>query len=88
MHVRSCGYILISHKYRFNKYEIIYQQIFIGAALFSMTGLVSCVGDLDQLPNDPNSITSGNFGEDPQKYLSEVMAKCYSSLAVSGQGDP
>lgn len=61
-------------------------KIFIGAALFSMTGLVSCVGDLDQLPNDPNSITSGNFGEDPQKYLSEVMAKCYSSLAVSGQG--
>ena len=45
-------------------------KIFIGAALFSMTGLVSCVGDLDQLPNDPNSITSGNFGEDPQKYLS------------------
>ena len=63
-------------------------KIFIGAALFSMTGLVSCVGDLDQLPNDPNSITSGNFGEDPQKYLSEVMAKCYSSLAVSGQGGP
>lgn len=53
-----------------------------------MTGIVSCVGDLDQTPNDPNTITPGSFDQNPEGYLSEVMAKCYSSLAVSGQGGP
>ncbi len=59
----------------------------MGAALLSMTGLASCVGDLDQMSNDPNTITPGSFGSNPE-YLAEVMAKCYSSLAVSGQGGP
>lgn len=62
-------------------------KYFVGAALLSMAGLTSCVGDLDQMPNDPNTITPGNFGDGPE-YVSEVMAKCYSSLAVSGQGGP
>ena len=26
----------------------------MGAALLAMTGLASCVGDLDQMPKDPN----------------------------------
>lgn len=60
----------------------------MGAALLAMTGLASCVGDLDQMPKDPNTTTPGNFKDDPKKYLSEVMAKCYSSLAVSGQKGP
>lgn len=63
-------------------------KFFMGAALLSMTGFTSCVGDLDQTPNDPNTITSGNFGQDPKEYLGQVMAKCYSSLAVSGQDGP
>lgn len=62
-------------------------KLFLGAALLSTAGLTSCVGDLDQMPNDPNTITPGNFGSNPE-YLAEVMAKCYSSLAVSGQGGP
>ena len=63
-------------------------KFFMGAALLAMTGLASCVGDLDQMPKDPNTTTPGNFKDDPKKYLSEVMAKCYSSLAVSGQKGP
>lgn len=63
-------------------------KFLMGAALLSMSGLASCVGDLDQLPNDPNTITPGDFGNDPELYLSQAMAKCYSSLAVSGQGGP
>lgn len=63
-------------------------KFFMGAALLAMTGLASCVGDLDHMPKDPNTTTPGNFKDDPKKYLSEVMAKCYSSLAVSGQKGP
>lgn len=62
-------------------------KYFMGMALLSLTGLASCVGDLDQVPNDPNTITPNNFSENPE-YLSQVMGKCYSSLAVSGQGGP
>lgn len=63
-------------------------KFFMGAALLSMTGLASCVGDLDQMPKDPQSITSGDFSKDPKGYMGDVMAKCYSSLAVSGQSGP
>ena len=63
-------------------------KFFTGVALLSMTGLASCVGDLDQMPNDPNTITSGNFGSDPTAAMAAVMGKCYSSLALSGQGGP
>ena len=63
-------------------------KIFMGAALLTMTGLTSCVNDLDQLPKDPQTITSGDFEKDPKAYMEAVMAKCYSSLAVSGQGGP
>lgn len=63
-------------------------KFFMGAALVAMSGFASCVGDLDQFPDDPNVTTSGNFGENPKEYLGEVMAKCYSSLAVSGQEGP
>lgn len=66
------------------------KNIFLGAASFVAAAgmLTACTGDLDQMPKDPNNTTPGNFPENPQQYLSEVMAKCYSSLAVSGQGGP
>jgi hypothetical protein len=48
-------------------------------------GLVACTGDLDQLPQDPNTLTPDKFAEDPMGYIGGTMAKCYSSLAVSGQ---
>ena len=63
-------------------------KFIMGAALLSMTGLAACTGDLDQVPNDPNTTTSADFSTNPREYLGEVMGKCYSSLAVSGQGGP
>lgn len=51
-------------------------------------GLFSCTGDLDQEPRDPNNITAPEFAENPLEYLSGVMGKCYSGIAVSGQGGP
>lgn len=59
-----------------------------GAAILAMAGFTSCVGDLDQLPQDPNSKTANKFAENPRDAIAEVMAKCYSSLAVSGQSGP
>lgn len=58
---------------------------------FSVLGLglamsmTSCVGDLDLTPNDPQTIVATNLTADQ---LAEVMAKCYSGIAVSGQGGP
>lgn len=50
--------------------------------------LGSCVGDLDQIPKDKNNLTPDNIKQNPKEYISEIMAKCYSSLAVSGQNGP
>ena len=49
---------------------------------FAMT---SCVNDLNVKPTDPNSFTWANVEADPDTYLPQVFAKCYSVLAVSGQ---
>ena len=51
-------------------------------------GLSSCVGDLDLLPNDPNQLTANKFAENPSEYLMQVMMKCYSGMAISGQTGP
>ena len=48
-------------------------------------GATSCVGDLDLMPNDPNTITAGNLTEEQYE---GVLAKCYSGMAVSGQYGP
>ena len=45
----------------------------------------SCIGDLDRMPIDPNENTTSSFGDDPEGYISQIMAKCYSGMAVSGQ---
>jgi len=63
-------------------------KFLMGLAVVSMAGLTSCVKDLDQDPKDPNTITSGDFSKDPMEYMGQVMGKCYSSLAVSGQSGP
>ncbi|MCM1029777.1 MAG: RagB/SusD family nutrient uptake outer membrane protein [Pseudoflavonifractor sp.] len=63
-------------------------KMLLGAAIVAGGLLTSCTGDLDQQPKDPNQTTPGNFPENPQLYLTEVMGKCYSSLAISGQGGP
>lgn len=63
-------------------------KILMGCAALCMSGLTACTGDLDQLPQDPQEITANKFAADPRGYIAEVMAKCYSSLAVSGQKGP
>ena len=56
----------------------------IGCAAL-LLGVASCTGDLDLLPNDPNTTVAGTLSEDE---IEAVMAKCYSGIAVSGQGGP
>lgn len=63
-------------------------KIFAGAALAAVLGLGACTGDLEQLPQDPNSLTANKFKENPKEYLGQVMSKCYSGLAISGQKGP
>ncbi len=60
----------------------------MGAAVLAAMGMTSCVGDLDQLPKDPSSTQPTTFNENPKEYIGGAMAKCYSSLAVSGQYGP
>lgn len=66
----------------------IISKLFMGAALLSMGGLVSCVDDLDQEPNDPSTIMQPSFSENPRQAIGRLMAKCYSGLAVSGNEGP
>ena len=63
-------------------------KIFSVLCVALMLGMSSCIGDLDLLPNDPNQLTPDKFKENPELYLSQAMAKCYSGMAVSGQGGP
>ena len=60
--------------------SIIASALFAGLALTT----TSCIGDLDLEPNDPNTTTAGNMTEAAYE---AVLAKCYSGLAVSGQGE-
>ncbi|MFI3240049.1 MAG: RagB/SusD family nutrient uptake outer membrane protein [Bacteroidales bacterium] len=63
-------------------------KIFTLLCVALMLGMTSCIGDLDLVPNDPNTLTSDKFKENPSEYLMAVMAKCYSGMAVSGQTGP
>ena len=68
--------------------KTIINKLVIALAMLVALGTTSCIGDLDIMPNDPNQLTPDKFQENPEKYIMQVMAKCYSSLAVSGQGGP
>lgn len=61
-------------------------RFLIGGALMATLGMTSCVGDLDQLPADSRTLTPAEFKENPREYISGSMAKCYSGIAISGQG--
>lgn len=61
-------------------------KFMMGVALAATAGLTSCVGDLDQLPKDPQVLTTADFAKDPKLYIGGFLAKCYSGMAVSGQG--
>lgn len=60
-------------------------KIYLSGALMLSAGLVSCVGDLDQMPEDPTVLTAAEFQSNPKEYIGGAIAKCYSGLAVSGQ---
>lgn len=61
-------------------------KFLIGGAIVATLGMTSCIGDLDQLPADSRTLTPSEFKNNPREYLSGAMAKCYSGIAVSGQG--
>ncbi|MCM1152196.1 MAG: RagB/SusD family nutrient uptake outer membrane protein [Muribaculum sp.] len=61
-------------------------RFLVFGALASTLALSSCVGDLDQLPADSRTLTPAEFKENPREYISGTMAKCYSGIAISGQG--
>lgn len=46
----------------------------------------SCVDDLDVKPKDPDTILSGNLGDDPDN-MKQVLGKIYASFIIAGQGD-
>lgn len=58
--------------------------IVLGLAV--VLGNTSCINDLDQMPKDPNSMTSDKFKEDPEGYMNAVLAECYLSFATTGTG--
>lgn len=66
----------------------IINKILTGAVAVSAMTLGSCVGDLDLTPIDSNVTTSNSIAENPREVIGGMMAKCYSSLAVSGQYGP
>lgn len=60
-------------------------KIFLGGALLSVAGLSSCVGDLDQYPKDVTLLSPDQIKENLKENIGQMMAKCYSGIAVSGQ---
>lgn len=62
-------------------------KIFAAVAVVLGMGLgaTSCINDLDVEPQDSTTLTWADVQKNPDKYLPEVFAKCYSVLAVSGQ---
>ncbi len=58
----------------------------LGTVAFAAAGLASCVGDLDQLPKNPTDLTPDQFASNPREYVGGALGKCYSGIAISGQG--
>ncbi len=61
------------------------KKYIIISILLSMLTFTSCVKDLDVKPKDPNTILSGNLGDNPA-YMKQVLAKIYASFIIEGQG--
>lgn len=59
--------------------------IFVIGLICSAFLINSCVNDLDVTPQDPNTILSGNLGDDPA-YMKQVLGKIYASFLIAGQG--
>lgn len=56
-----------------------------GGMMAVMLAATSCVGDLDQYPKDPTILGPEQIKENLKQNLGQMMGKCYSSIAVSGQ---
>lgn len=61
-------------------------KFFMGAALIASTGMMSCTGDLDQEPKDPNLIVLTQ--DNAKEFLAGMAANCYSGLSLTGQKGP
>ena len=64
----------------------IYQYLVGGGLALSMA-FTSCLGDLDLQPIDEDIIQLSDFKDNPQ-YYTQLLAKVYAGLAVSGQEGP
>ena len=60
----------------------------LGAVALTAAGLTSCDGDLDQTPKNPTELTPDQFAKNPREYIGGALGKCYSGIAISGQGGP
>ncbi|MDE5773864.1 MAG: RagB/SusD family nutrient uptake outer membrane protein, partial [Muribaculaceae bacterium] len=60
-------------------------RFLIGSVLVATAGMTSCVGDLDQFPQDERTMTASDFKNNPKEYLAGAMGKCYSGIAIAGQ---
>lgn len=58
--------------------------LILGVLIISLM-LNSCVDDLDISPKSPDTILSGNLGDDPV-YMEQVLGKLYASFIIAGQG--
>lgn len=56
----------------------------IAAGVAVSMGLGACTGDLDLLPTDPRDLTPGQFQDDPEHYMTAVMADIYMQFATYG----
>ncbi len=58
---------------------------YICVATLLIYSLSACLGDLDTLPLDDNQLVGEDVYDTPEGYIG-VLAKCYASLILSGQG--
>lgn len=61
-----------------------FNKILLSLGAVATLGLGACTGDLDLEPTDPSKITQGQFGENPEGYMDQVMADVYLQFATYG----
>lgn len=63
------------------------KRLYIIPFIILLFSVISCVGDLDTEPIDPNIVTTEQIYSKPENYKG-VLAKCYAALCLSGQQGP
>ncbi len=64
----------------------IINKLIAGSLIVAAGTFTACTGDLDQMPKDPSTVTSGAFIDNPTQYVAGLMANCYAGMTISGQG--